>query len=185
MACKVTTHDGFNRNRNPRIQDSTARRRPKDQIAGNLPVPTHMNEIQVDERRDRERDDSHCDQQFLARQHCQYRCNFLASRTTSSTFGKKKCSSGGEKGTGVSSAVIRTMGPSRSSNASSLTMAASSPARPPVLVSSWRRITLLVFFTVWVMASRSSGQSVRRSIISISIPSLARMPAASWRSEER
>src|ERR1051325_1404547 len=74
---------------------------------------------------------------------------------------------------------MRTMGPSRSSNASSLMMAASSPARPPVLVSSWRRMTLLVFFTVCVMASRSSGQSERRSRISISIPSLARISAAS------
>src|SRR5258708_32601700 len=64
---------------------------------------------------------------------CQYLCSLRASRTTSSTFGKKKCSSGGENGTGVSSPVMRTMGPSRSSKASSLMMAASSPASPPVL----------------------------------------------------
>ena len=43
--------------------------------------------------------------------------------------------------------MIRTIGPSRSSNASSLMIAAISPARPPVRECSCRMMTLLVFST--------------------------------------
>src|SRR5581483_7644500 len=45
-----------------------------------------------------------------------------AFSTTSATLGRKYSSSGGENGTGVSRAAMRTIGPSRSSNASSLMM---------------------------------------------------------------
>jgi len=45
------------------------------------------------------------------------------------------CSSGGEKGTGVSGAVIRLIGASRSSKACSAIVAASSAPKPPVRVS--------------------------------------------------
>ena len=43
---------------------------------------------------------------------------------------------------------MRTIGPSRSSNASSLMIAAISPAKPPVRECSCRMMTLFVFLTV-------------------------------------
>src|SRR5271166_5456411 len=62
----------------------------------------------------------------------QYACRRRASRTTSLTFGRKNSSCGGENGTGESSEARRTIGPSRSSKASSLIMAEISPASPAV-----------------------------------------------------
>ena len=52
----------------------------------------------------------------------------------------------GAYGTGVSSEVTRSIGPSRSSKASSQTIAAISPAMPPVRVSSCTTSSLFVFF---------------------------------------
>ena len=75
-------------------------------------------------------------------------------------------SSAGANGTGVSGAVIRLGGASRSSNASSAIVAAISAPKPPVCVSSCRTITFDVLRTDASTASLSHGRIVRRSMIS-------------------
>src|SRR4029078_10528391 len=60
----------------------------------------------------------------------QYSAISLSPATTSSTCGMNAFSSGGENGTGVSGAVMRFTGASRSSNASSQSVAAVCPPAP-------------------------------------------------------
>src|SRR5207249_4361359 len=92
----------------------------------------------------------------------QYSASFLRAEATPSTCGMNAFSSGGENGTGVSGAVSRFTGASRSSNTSSAIVAAISPPKPPVCVSSWRTSTFDVFRTLSSTAFRSQGTSVRR-----------------------
>src|SRR6185437_8185375 len=109
----------------------------------------------------------------------QYSANSLSPATTSSTCGMNAFSSGGENGTGVSGAVIRFTGASRSSNASSEIVAAISPPKPPVCVSSCRTRTFEVFRADSSTACLSQGCSVRRSRISTETPSPSSCCAAS------
>ena len=88
-------------------------------------------------------------------------------------------SSGGEKGTGVSGAAIRLIGASRCSNASSAIVAAISPPKPPVRVSSWSTSTFDVFCALSSTAFLSQGTIVRRSRISTETPSASSSFAAS------
>jgi hypothetical protein len=69
--------------------------------------------------------------------------NFRAASASFDALGKKYSSNGGKYGTGVSGAVTRTVGLSKSSKAFSAISAASSPTMPPVHVSSCRRLALL------------------------------------------
>ena len=66
---------------------------------------------------------------------------------------------------------MRRTGASRCSNASSAMVAAISPPKPPVWVSSWRTITFEVFSTDSSTALRSQGMIVLRSMISVEMPS--------------
>ncbi len=88
-------------------------------------------------------------------------------------------SSGGENGTGVSGAVTRFTGASRSSNASSAIVAAISAPKPPVRVSSCSTITFDVLRADSSTAALSHGRIVRRSMISTDTPSLSSCCAAS------
>ena len=79
-------------------------------------------------------------------------------------------SSTGENGTGQSGAAIRFTGASRSSNASSAIVAAISPPKPPVRLSSCSTTTFEVLRTLSSTASLSHGITVRRSTISTETP---------------
>src|SRR5581483_2410879 len=96
----------------------------------------------------------------------QYSINSLSARATSSTCGMYAFSRTGENGTGVSGAARRLTGASRSSNASSAIVAAISPPKPPVRVSSCSTSTFDVLRTDSRTASLSHGMIVRRSTIS-------------------
>src|SRR3954464_4520082 len=86
-------------------------------------------------------------------------------------WGRIARSSGGENGIGVSGAVTRTIGPSRSSKQRSPIRAATSAPTPHERVASCSTTTLLVLRTDARIASSSSGQNVRRSITSPDAPS--------------
>ena len=88
-------------------------------------------------------------------------------------------SSGGENGTGVSGAVMRFTGASRSSNASSAIVAAISAPKPPVRVSSCRTSTFDVLRADSSTAFLSHGITVRRSTISTETSSASSCFAAS------
>ena len=72
----------------------------------------------------------------------------------------------------------RAGGASRWSNAFSFTSATSSAPKPQVLGASCTTSTRPVFFTLATMVSMSTGQRVRRSTISTSIPCLCASSAA-------
>ena len=93
--------------------------------------------------------------------------NSFNAFATPSACGMNAFSSTGENGTGLSGAVTRRTGASRSSNASSAIVAAISPPKPPVRVSSCSTSTFDVFRTESSTACLSHGRIVRRSMISI------------------
>src|SRR5207244_2073570 len=109
----------------------------------------------------------------------QYSASSRSPAATPSTCGMNAFSSAGENGTGVSGAAIRFTGASRSSNASSAIVAAISPPKPPVCVSSWSTTTFEVLRTLSSTAFLSQGISVRRSRISTETPSPSSSCAAS------
>src|SRR5688500_11573739 len=93
-----------------------------------------------------------------------------------SSTASSSCAANGHAG--MSGPHRRVIGPSRCSNASCPTIAASSAPIPPVVLSSCTISTLLVRRTDSSTASLSSGRSVRRSTTSVSIPSPATVSAA-------
>src|SRR6188768_3469537 len=86
----------------------------------------------------------------------QYAASVRAAATMSAVFGRKYSSSGVLKGTGVSGAAMRRIGPSKLSKHSSAKRAAISAPMPPVLLSSCSTIALLVLCTDEKSASLSS-----------------------------
>ena len=73
-------------------------------------------------------------------------------------------------GYGVSQPVTRSIGASRWKKQCSCTSAASSAPKPLVRVASWTITQRPVFRTEPTSVSRSSGQRLRRSMISASMP---------------
>ncbi len=78
---------------------------------------------------------------------------------------------------GVSQPVTRSIGASRWWKQCSCTSDISSAPNPQVRVASWAMTQRPVFFTEATMVSRSSGQRLRRSMISASRPVSS---AAAW-----
>src|SRR5439155_10080472 len=97
----------------------------------------------------------------------------LATRTMSSTCGTTVFSRCCAYGIGVSRPARRRGGASRSSKASSATIAAISPPYPPRLMASCTTSSRCVLRTEPRTVSRSSGTRLRRSMTSASMPSLA------------
>src|SRR5262249_20762179 len=109
----------------------------------------------------------------------QYSASSLRPAATPSTCGMYAFSSGGENGTGEWGAGSRLTRGSRASDAPSAIVAAISPPKPPVCVSSCRTSTFDVLRTLSSTAFLSQGINVRRSRISTEMPSPSSSFAAS------
>ena len=91
----------------------------------------------------------------------------------SSRSGSQARSSSGAYGGGVAAAPIRSIGASRSQNASRATVAAISAPMPKGTTASWAMRSRLVLCTDSRIGAMSSGATVRRSITSTEMPSPA------------